>query len=60
MGNKNFKSTWPLIDKRKLINEKIIKEGIVASFGLLKYKNKEFILIGYFGGMIEVYDSLNL
>jgi len=60
MGNKNFKSTWPLIDKRKLINEKVIKEGIVASFGLLKYKNKEFILIGYFGGMIEVYDSLNL
>ena len=55
MGNKKFKSTCPLIDKRKLINQKII-EGQVTAFGLLKYKNKEFILTGLSGGMIEVYD----
>ena len=59
MGNKKFKSTCPLIDKRKLINQKII-EGQVTAFGLLKYKNKEFILTGLSGGMIEVYDSSNL
>jgi hypothetical protein len=59
MGNKKFKSTCPLIDKRKLINQKVV-EGDVTAFGLLKYKNKEFILIGFYGGMIEVYDSLNL
>jgi hypothetical protein len=59
MGNKKFKSTCPLINKRKLINQKVI-EGEVTAFGLLKYKNKEFILTGFYGGMIEVYDSLNL
>ena len=59
MGNKKFKSICPLIDKRKLINQKEI-EGQVTAFGLLKYKNKEFILTGLSGGMIEVYDSSNL
>ena len=59
MGNKKFKSTCPLIDKRKLINQKVI-EGDVTAFGLFKYKNKEFILTGFYGGMIEIYDSLNL
>ena len=59
MGNKKFKSTCPLINKRKLINEKVI-EGCVTAFGLLKYKNKEFILTWFDGGLIEVYDSLNL
>jgi len=60
MGNKEFKSTCPLIDKRKLINEKVIEDCEVTTFGLIKYKNKEFIIIGFSGGMIEVYDSLNL
>ena len=59
MGNKKFKSTCPLINKRKLINQKVI-ECEVTAFGLLKYKNKEFILTGFYGGIIEVYDSLNL
>ena len=59
MGNKKFQSTCPLIDKRKLINEKVI-EGTVTAFGLLTYKNKEFLLIGFYGGLIEVYDTLNL
>ena len=59
MGNKKFQSTCPLIDKRKLINKKVI-EGNVTAFGLLKYKNKEFILIGLYDGMVEVYDSWNL
>ena len=60
MGNKKFRSTCPLIDKRKQINEKVIEEGQVTAFGLLKYKNKEFILTGFYGGKVEVYDSLNL
>ena len=60
MGNKKFRSTCPLIDKRKQINEKVIEEGRVTAFGLLKYKDKEFILTGFTGGKIEVYDSLNL
>ena len=60
MENKEFGSTCPLIDKRKLINEKIIEESQITALGLLKYKNKEFIIIGFYGGKIEVYDSLNL
>ena len=64
MGNKKFKSTCPLINKRKLKNEKVV-EGNITAFGLLKYKNKEFILTGFYcagfsSSKIEIYDSLNL
>ena len=64
MGNKKFKSTCPLINKRKLRNEKVV-EGNITAFGLLRYKNKEFILTGLYcagfnNSKIEIYDSLNL
>ena len=57
--NKEYQSTCPLIDQRKIILEKNIPT-IIIGLGVLNYKDKDFILLLLFRGNIEVYNSENL
>ena len=59
MGNKNYQSTCPLINKRKLKRHNIFP-GSISSLGVIYYKDKEFILVLDSRGKIGIYDSENL
>ena len=64
MGNfktssKDYQSTCPLITKRKLLKQKKFLNTIYA-LDILNYKKKDFIIVGFSGGNIEIYDSLSL
>ena len=50
----------PLIHDRILLNEKKIVSNNVSCLGIIKYNNKDFILIGFYLGKIEIYDSETL
>ena len=59
MGNKNYQSTCPLINKRKLKRKNIFL-GTICSLGVIYYKDKEFILVLDVRGKIEIYESEKL
>ena len=46
----------PLIDKRKIVNEKKIVNNMISALGVIKYKSKEFICIGYTYGKFEIFE----
>ena len=48
----------PLINERKSIKEKIA--DLLDSIGIMNYKEKDLILIGYKNEKFEIYDSINL
>ena len=50
----------PLINDRELLIEKKIVSNTISCLGTIKYKNKDFILLGYDLGKIEIYDSETL
>ena len=51
-------SSCPLISERKSIKEKIADS--LYSIGIMNYKEKDLILIGYKNEKFEIYDSINL
>ena len=57
--NKSF-TLCPLIKDRALLKEKEIVSNIISCLGVINYNNKDFILIGYDYGKIEIFDSLTL
>jgi hypothetical protein len=50
----------PLIKDRKLLNEKKITGNAISCLGVINYKNKDFILVGFDYGKFEIFDSITL
>ena len=59
LKDKSF-TLCPLIDERKLLKEKKIISNSISCIDVIKYKNKDFILLGFDLGKIEIYDSESL
>ena len=57
-GEKIKNYSCPLISDRKIIKQ--ISADSVESLAIIKYNQKDFILIGYSRGKFEIYDSTNL
>ena len=57
--NKSF-TLCPLIKNRKLIIEKKFFSTTISCIGIITYKNKDFILVGYDYAGIEIFDSETL
>ena len=59
LKNKSF-TLCPLINNRKLITEKKVFSNTVSCIGIINYKNKDFILVGFDYGKIEIFNSETL
>ena len=57
-GEKIKDYSCPLISDRKIIKQ--ISADSVESLAIIKYNQKDFILIGYSREKFEIYDSTNL